>query len=49
MTLVDITNLEAPQLIRTFQLSGNPDVPYLGDGFVLVPAGYQGLIRFEYR
>jgi len=47
VTLVDISDLEAPKLIRTFQLSGNPDVPYLGDGFVLVPAGYQGLIRFE--
>lgn len=47
VTVVDISDLETPRLLGTFQISGNPDVPFPGDGFVLVPAGYQGLIRFE--
>jgi hypothetical protein len=33
-------------LIRRFKISGNPDLPFIGDGFVLIPAGYQGLFRF---
>lgn len=47
VTLVDISNLEAPKLIRQFRVSGNPDVPFVGDGLVLIPAGYQGLIRID--
>ena len=47
VTVVDIADLKAPKLIRTFKISGNPDVPFVGAGFVLVPAGYQGLIRFD--
>ncbi|MDY0165042.1 MAG: hypothetical protein RBS80_00775 [Thermoguttaceae bacterium] len=47
VTVVDISDLTEPLLIRAFQVSGNPDVPFIGDGFILIPAGYQGLIRFD--
>ncbi len=46
VTVLDLAHLEAPRLIRRFKVSGNPDLPFVGDGFVLIPAGYQGLFRF---
>ncbi|QNN22007.1 hypothetical protein HED60_06880 [Planctomycetales bacterium ZRK34] len=46
VTVVDISDLTAPKLVRQFKVSGNPDVPFVGDGYVLIPAGYQGLIKF---
>lgn len=46
VTVVDLAQLKAPRLIRRFKISGNPDLPFIGDGFVLIPAGYQGLFRF---
>ena len=47
VTVLDITDLKAPKLMHKFKVSGNPDLPFIGDGFVLIPAGYQGLIKFE--
>lgn len=46
VTVVDITDLQAPKLVRQFQVSGNPDLAYIGDDHILIPAGRQGLIRF---
>ncbi|QDV18754.1 hypothetical protein Pan153_34150 [Gimesia panareensis] len=46
VTVVDITDLNTPRLIRHFQITGNPDLAFIGDGYVLIPAGRQGLIRF---
>jgi hypothetical protein len=39
--------LTAPKLIRKFKVSGNADLPFIGDGYLMIPAGYQGLIKFE--
>lgn len=47
ISVVDITDLESPKLIHQFEVSGNPDVAFIGEGFVLVPVGYQGLIKFD--
>ena len=47
VTVVNVSDLTAPTLVRQFTISGNPDVPFIGKGFVLIPAGYQGLIRFD--
>ncbi len=47
VTILDITDLKSPKLIRKFRVSGNPDLPFIADGYVLVPAGYQGLIKFD--
>ena len=47
ISLVDITDLKAPKLIRQFKISGNPDLPFIGDGYILIPAGNQGIIKFE--
>lgn len=47
VTVLDIAELTAPKLIRKFKISGNADLPFIGDGFLLIPAGYQGLIKFD--
>ncbi|QDT28016.1 LVIVD repeat protein [Gimesia panareensis] len=47
ITLVDITDLKTPRLIRHFKITGNPDLAFIGDGYVLIPAGRQGLIKFD--
>lgn len=47
VTVVDISDLRAPKLRRQFTISGNPDLAFIGDGYILIPAGRQGLIRFE--
>jgi len=47
VTILDITDLTAPKLIRRFKVSGNADLPFIGDGYVMIPAGYQGLIKFD--
>ena len=47
VTILDITDLKTPKLIRQFKVSGNADVPFIGAGYVMIPAGYQGLIKFD--
>jgi hypothetical protein len=47
ITVVDITDLKTPKLMRKFKVSGNADLPFIGDGYLMIPAGYQGLIKFE--
>jgi hypothetical protein len=47
VTVVDITEPNAPKLVRRFKASGNPDLAFIGDGYVLIPAGRQGLIKFD--
>ncbi len=47
VTLVDITDLERPKLVRQLRISGNPDLAFIGDKQVLIPAGRQGLIKFD--
>lgn len=47
ITIVDISKPETPKLIRQFKIRGNPDLAFLGKGFILIPAGHQGLIKFE--
>jgi hypothetical protein len=47
VTVVEIMDLKAPKLVRSFKISGNPDLAFIGDGYVMIPAGRQGLIKFE--
>ena len=47
VTVLDIADLTSPKLIRKFKISGNPDLAFIGDGIVLIPAGRQGLIKFD--
>ncbi|MDF1814193.1 MAG: hypothetical protein P1V20_18455 [Verrucomicrobiales bacterium] len=49
VTVVDITDLKRPELIGKFQISGNPDLAFIGENFVLIPAGRQGLLRCEWE
>lgn len=48
VTVLDITDLKEPELIRQFKISGNPDLAFIGDGTLMIPAGRQGLIKFEW-
>jgi len=48
VSVIDISNPKKPELIRQFQISGNPDLAFIGKKHVLIPAGRQGLIRFEW-
>ncbi|NQT15645.1 MAG: hypothetical protein HQ582_23005 [Planctomycetes bacterium] len=47
VTILDIADLTTPKLVCKFKVSGNADLPFIGDGYVMIPAGYQGLIKFE--
>ncbi|MFO7936590.1 MAG: hypothetical protein R6V06_03170 [Kiritimatiellia bacterium] len=47
ITVVDISDLKSPKLIRRFKVKGNPDLPFIGDGYILIPAGNQGIIKFD--
>ncbi|PQO43689.1 hypothetical protein [Blastopirellula marina] len=47
VTIVDIHDPKQPQLIRQFQIRGNPDLAYIGKDHILIPAGRQGLIKFD--
>ncbi|MDF1754474.1 MAG: hypothetical protein P1U89_16945 [Verrucomicrobiales bacterium] len=47
ITILDVTELKKPKLIRQFSITGNPDLAYIGKDFVLIPAGRQGLIKFD--
>lgn len=43
--LIDISNVREPSLISVLTISGHPDVAYIADGFILIPARRQGLIK----
>lgn len=47
VTVVDISDLKAPKLIWQGKVSGNPDLAFIGEEYVLIPAGRQGLIKFQ--
>jgi len=44
---IDISNIEKPQVLKSFKIAGNPDMMTATDTYVLLPAGYQGLIKFD--
>lgn len=47
VTVVNISDLTTPKLICRFRISGSPDCAFVADDHILLPAGYQGLFRFE--
>lgn len=46
ISILDISDLKAPELLRSFTLSGTPDLAFIGEKDILIPAGRQGLIKF---
>lgn len=48
VTILDISDLKSPKLLRTFKICGNPDLAFIGENSVVIPAGRQGLIKFDY-
>lgn len=44
LTIVDISDVESPQLIAQVGLEGNPDVVEITDEYILVPMRRQGLL-----
>tara|TARA_R110002096_G_scaffold318022_11_gene512442 strand:- start:5315 stop:7435 length:2121 start_codon:yes stop_codon:yes gene_type:complete len=47
VTVLDISDLKTPKLVQKFKVQGTPDLAFIGDGHVLIPAGRQGLIKFD--
>lgn len=47
IVIVDISDLKKPNVVKTIPVNGNPDIPIVDEGAVLVPLGYQGLVKFE--
>ena len=47
IVIVDISDLQNPNVVKTIPVSGNPDIPIVYDDAVVVPMGYQGLIKFD--
>jgi hypothetical protein len=48
VSVVDIADVTHPKLICRTRLSGSPDLAFLGEHVLLLPAGYQGLFRLEW-
>jgi len=44
--IVDISDIQNPNVIKTIPVNGNPDIPIVYEGYVYVPLGYQGLLGF---
>ena len=44
VSVVDISNLDEPKLLRSFQLRGNPGIAVEHKDTLVIPAGYQGLL-----
>jgi hypothetical protein len=49
VTALDISSISAPKLIGELELSEHPGFVVEVDGVALVPAGYQGLLAWNYR
>ena len=44
VSVVDISRLEEPKLLRSFQLDGNPGIAVEHNNTLVIPGGYQGLL-----
>lgn len=44
VSVVDISTLEKPRLLRSFQLDGNPGIAVEHNNTLIIPGGYQGLL-----
>jgi hypothetical protein len=44
---VDISNVNRPRLLSSYKIAGNPDLMSATDSYILLPMGYQGLIKFD--
>ncbi|MFW9847277.1 MAG: hypothetical protein ACFFD6_11040, partial [Candidatus Thorarchaeota archaeon] len=49
VSVVDISDLEAPKLVDSLELEGNPGRIIVHGDIALIPAGYQGLLVRETR
>ena len=45
--LVDLSDLQAPHVMKTIPVAGNPDNAVRMGRYLLIPMGYQGLFRFD--
>lgn len=48
VVVADITDIYNPVLKASFDLNGNPNIAYANDEYVLLPMGYQGLMKFTF-
>lgn len=45
-SIIDVSDIKNPILMQRYVINGSPDVAYAGDGYVLLPAGHSGLIKY---
>ena len=44
VALLDVSDAKAPKALKSWRLSGNPDMCAFYRGKVIIPAGHQGLL-----
>jgi hypothetical protein len=49
VTLLDISDIRNPQLLKRFTIEGNPDLITCNNGRVIIPAGNQGMLIFSLK
>lgn len=47
--IVDIADVTAPKLLASLSFAGNPDIAYYSDGEIILPLGYQGILKFSLK
>lgn len=47
VTIVNIEDIEQPELVEQFIIDGNPDIPYISDEMILIPCRYYGLLKLS--
>ena len=41
--------MTAPKLLASLSFAGNPDIAYYSDGEIILPLGYQGILKFSLK
>lgn len=47
VAVVDISNIEAPRLLKEFPTKGNPNTALVGNGALILPDGHNGLLVYD--
>ncbi len=47
VSIIDITNLDEPVLVNSIKFNSNPDICYIEDGKIYIPARHGGIIVLE--
>lgn len=47
VTLIDVSDMEEPEVLSQFSVSGNPDIAYMDDEMILIPCRRGGLLKMD--